>query len=843
MKNHDTVTSIHSSNFDHDGNFFELIQKVCKKIPPLWPLKNFVAVNPFLGLSDLTFAEACQTIYRITDSGMLMQPEFYKKQFKNGDITESDLAEALSELNENQKFTVQDLINVIHKNPSYRKKMGLNCADAIDQINGTKWNNFFVEEISKWCAAYYDEGQSSWRMPWRSLELYQAWKQAVLIDRTPQVFGISGFRRQIALLPDNPLLAIKMIVHLMEINTDEMEEFLHRQLISISGWSSYIQYRVREKLLHGGEEDNSLIQLLAIRLAYDFALFMEKDHKIKFLRSKIENSKKNSSHVALLVLWQRAYEFAFQRKFIHTLTTKSLKETTSNDLRKDIQAIFCIDVRSERIRRWLEFSSSNIETIGFAGFFGFPIEYISSSQVHGSAHCPALIKPQFRIRETIKNSTPHQVKKILYTEFLKRRVGYAWKAFKISAISCFSFVETIGLFYGLKLFKDGFCLKNSLFFHTKLKFSNKVETVPQIDQDHLDNESNCFGIPEADQILLAERALRAMSLTKNFARIIFICGHGSTTANNPYGSSLDCGACGGNSGDINARIATNTFNSPKVRIGLKERGIHIPDDTWFIAGLHNTTTDKVEIFDIDRVPLSHKKDLEQLDFHLKYASDATRVERSSLLGLGKNRAQPLNPHSTQSSKRAMDKLHRKIETRSYDWSQVRPEWGLAGNAAFIAAPRSFTKNLNLEGRVFLHDYDEQSDLDGDILELIMSAPMVVASWINLQYYASTVNNSEFGSGNKVLHNVTSLLGVIQGNGGDLQVGLPFQSLHNGKRFIHEPLKLNVFVAAPKERINRVITKQEHVRQLVDHGWVHLFAIKNNAQECDRYISHLNWRSM
>jgi len=184
-----------------------------------------------------------------------------------------------------------------------------------------------------------------------------------------------------------------------------------------------------------------------------------------------------------------------------------------------------------------------------------------------------------------------------------------------------------------------------------------------------------------------------------------------------------------------------------------------------------------------------------------------------------------------------------VLARSRDWSQVRPEWGLAGNAAFIAAPRRRTRGIDLGGRAFLHDYDWRTDAGFSVLQLIMSAPMVVASWINLQYYGSTVNNSVFGAGNKVLHNVTGTIGVLEGNAGDLKVGLPWQSVHDGARLVHEPLRLNVFLEAPLAAINGVIAGQTAVRDLVDNHWVHLFAIGESGLVTHRYRGRLAWEAL
>ncbi len=162
-----------------------------------------------------------------------------------------------------------------------------------------------------------------------------------------------------------------------------------------------------------------------------------------------------------------------------------------------------------------------------------------------------------------------------------------------------------------------------------------------------------------------------------------------------------------------------------------------------------------------------------------------------------------------------------VVQRSRDWSEVRPEWGLAGNAAFIIAPRSRTAGLDLGGRTFMHSYDHARDPEGTVLELIMTAPMIVTSWINLQYYASAVDNRSFGSGNKLIHNVTGQLGVLLGNGGDLMTGLPWQAVSDGQELMHEPLRLAVVIEAPRTAVERVIEKHRMVADLLENGWLTL----------------------
>jgi uncharacterized protein YbcC (UPF0753/DUF2309 family) len=364
----------------------------------------------------------------------------------------------------------------------------------------------------------------------------------------------------------------------------------------------------------------------------------------------------------------------------------------------------------------------------------------------------------------------------------------AWKAFQNSATSCFSFVESVGLAFVAVLGKTSRPVSPSCSRVAPDFKSASTET----------------------RAALAEGALRNMSLTENFARLVLICGHGSQSANNPYASALDCGACGGHAGDVNARIAAATFNDPQVRAQLARKGIQIPSDTVFVAGLHNTATDDVTVFDQEHVPTSHAADLNALRTALLAAGTQTRRERAPKLGLAAVPAVSLDAA---------------VRERAHDISQVRPEWGLANNAALIVAPRSRTAALKLDGRAFLHDYDAAADTENKVLTLILCAPVVVGSWINLQYYASRVDPQRYGSGNKILHNVIGGLGVLEGNSGDLKVGLPLQSIHDGEKFVHEPRRLTVFIDVARERIDTVLAAHNGVRELFDHGWIHLVALE------------------
>ena len=780
------------------ANPLEAAREACRRIAPLWPLQNFVAVNPFVGLSDRSFIDICEMIRRIAPGGMQMNSAFYSEKLTSGEITEADLEAGLDQARKTlgspwsdtlPEWNGKKLIAALHASETESDEI-LTVAEAVERAHGINWTATVNDAIGQFCAAYYDDGQSAWRLPWRSLPLYAAWQEMASLDANPELLGLKNFRSFVEALPKNADTAIATLLAKLGIPAVQIVDFLHKQLMSIRGWAGYVQYRVRENGLYG-KSDDSLLQLLAVRLAYDAALLAQFDGPaLQEFWPPVGFAPSSATLVGFL--WQLAHEHAWQRELFSKLATAKPMQLASLSSRPAVQAVFCIDVRSEIFRRSLEAASPDIETIGFAGFFGLPIEYIPLGQHHGTTQCPVLLTPKFRIREELRNATADEEKTALRRQRLGKRLSYSWNSFKTSAISCFSFVETTGLAFGPQLFRDAFAPTNE---------ARKPSCGPRL------AEGDDSGIPRAERVQLALGILRHMGL-KNFAPLVLLCGHGSQTANNPYGSGLDCGACGGHAGDSNARVAAAILNDPAVRAELLIRGVIIPKDTHFIAGLHNTTTDEVTLFDAENSPESN---LTQLKNWLATAGRNARKERAPLLGISEN-------SST---------LDQDVFQRSRDWAQVRPEWGLAGNAAFIAAPRARTKAAKLDGRVFLHNYDHRTDADDSTLELILTAPMVVANWINLQYFASTVNNDFFGSGNKVTHNVVGTLGVCQGNGGDLQVGLPFQSVHDGTKWIHEPLRLHVFIEAPRDRISAILARHEHVRQLVENAWLLLFAIEDD----------------
>jgi uncharacterized protein YbcC (UPF0753/DUF2309 family) len=478
---------------------------------------------------------------------------------------------------------------------------------------------------------------------------------------------------------------------------------------------------------------------------------------------------------------------------VKKLIISSKSKSEKNIKTSDAQFVFCIDVRSEPMRRAIE-AKENYETFGFAGFFGIPVKIENEITKESYSSCPVLLKPHHKIVEKSSCSELQSKKEI---ERFKRFgvVKKFYQSLKYGFTTPFVLAEAIGIWSG-----------SWMTFHSLApKTANKIK---QKLNDHLKQTSktnpSLENLSLEDQVAYAKGSLTTMGLTSNFAKIVVLCGHGSATQNNAYATALDCGACGGRHGGSNAKILAAILNNKEVRKKLNSlHAISIPNQTKFIAAKHNTTTDDIELY------LEEDLDLEKLKFDLKAAQKSNSKWRSTKMG------------QNFSEKKSVSH----VEKRSVNWAETRPEWGLARNASFIVAKRDLTKNIDLDGRSFLHSYDWQQDIDGSALNLILTAPMVVAQWINSQYLFSTINNVAYGSGSKITQNIVGKIGVMQGNGSDLMHGLPLQSVFSkDNKAYHQPLRLTTFVNAPIDLINKAIYKNEILQKLFSNSWVHIFCL-------------------
>ena len=585
-------------------------------------------------------------------------------------------------------------------------------------------------------------------------------------------------------------------------------------------------------------------------------------------------------------------------------------------VRPQAQAVFCIDVRSESLRRHLE-ALGDYETFGFAGFFNAAIRYQALGNHHETDQFPVILKAKNVVREIPRT---YQGQFHLKHRVRTQRIDAAHALLhdlKENVATPYVMVESLGWFYSLPMigktiFTSFYANASAWFKRTFLHPVATTLTVDKLSRNEVEemlaaeqraiarralqekfgdrqlnlslerleflrrraleqdvgqpspearsyalsageetafveelrssygiNQRSAFarteritrtGFTPSEQALMVETALRIMGLTRNFARLVLFCAHGSTSENNPFEAALDCGACGGNPGNPNARALALVANKHLVREELTKNGIAIPQDTYFIAGQHDTTTDNIELFDLEDLPPTHRKDLLQLIRSLEEAGLRNRQERCARF--------PEIGHFVPPT-RATREVHR----RSADWSQVRPEWGLSRNAAFIIGRRRITRAIDLDGRVFLHSYDYRLDPAGRLLEVVMTGPQVVGQWINMEHYFSTVDQEIYGSGSKIYHNVVGRLGIMAGPQSDLRTGLAWQTVMDGPRPYHEPMRLLTLIEAPRERIDQIIRGHRHLQHLYDNEWVRLIAIEPEEGIFYRYIPKHGWMTI
>lgn len=778
-------------------------EKACNYIAPSWPLDQMIAVNPLWELRHLSYESAAARISALSNIRTVAPADFYSNTNSGVSLDSSDQAPV--DYSGNNKTSAAPNENSLTH--------WLNISDLLDQSRDEhqmSWHEEIIHQISQFCAdSFRDETNRKGDV--QEGLLFSQWLERTRNDvGIPIIMSASELRQEFSALPMDRNELLQQAVTELDLSAGSAEHYAHALLLDINGWASWLAYLRWQARLQNS--DSSLMtDLLAIRLAWELVLwrYTRINSSTEFRRVQsiwqrqiaVPDALPKLHKVAHQQSWQTqaSAELTFQRELSQQLV-KQAKAQASNSATATapiLQAVFCIDVRSEIIRRHLESQHSGIQTRGFAGFFGLPIQYENTDSGFARPQLPGLLPPALSLCSKNKPKPA-----------ARNRARASWSNTAESPAAMFSLVETSGPVYLWKLLRDSFFPSAT---------TDPVRDIADIDEYNLYKDKQLLDLSE--RVELVAGVLQAMGLVEDFASTVLLVGHGSDAPNNPHAASLNCGACGGQSGQFNSQLLASLLNDSEIRSGLAERGIAIPQATRFIATLHETVTDELRVLDDTDIAADVTAWLQQ-------ASAGARKERAASLGV---------------EVKSDSELENSLRKRSRDWSQVRPEWGLAGNAAFIVAPRGYTLGIDLQGRAFLHDYSWQQDKDFSVLELIMTAPMIVTHWINMQYNASVIDNDRYGSGNKVLHNVVGgNIGVFEGNGGDLRIGLPLQSVHNGKQWMHQPLRLSVFIAAPQEAISEIYLRHEMVRQLVDNNWLYLFSLDEQGNSSQLYRD--NWIS-
>ncbi|MFD1615990.1 DUF2309 domain-containing protein [Gelatiniphilus marinus] len=758
------------------------IEKATQTFGTTWPLYAFVASNPLSGYEHMPFDKAAQLASRLLKASTYPNASEFKAALQRNDIDNDVLLNCLSEnqLFESSGFYLKQML--AHEQNKTKAKYG-----KLDVI------------MSKWLSAFLDEGLAEWQMPNKEQGFYKAWKLLA-------VFDASLGKKLITTLPETSLEAIKIVLDKNDICN--YQAFFEEHMAALSGWVGYIKHRENNASLWNQSFPITMEDYLAVRLSIAQHIYGKLNN--------VEAPANNATQFKLKNTWLKAWEQTFQNNLIAAISSNN--KVTRPKTVIEAQMVFCIDTRSELIRRHIE-AHGNYETYGYAGFFGIAMDYKRFDTNIISKACPPIVGSPYLVTE---KPNPEQQNKVHLFKRQKQQgkaMQYVLKRLKNMLPSSFGFVEGAGFFYGLSLIMQ--TLIPQSFFKIKTKSSNSHEDFcePEISYNQ---GCESEGIPIAlDEKVAIVKSAFSLTGWQNFAPLVLFVGHGSHTTNNPFASSLDCGACAANPGRHNARLLAKLANLQEVRDVLKTaHNISIPNETLFIGAEHNTTTDAITLFD-GNVPTSHLEALAILKQNLAKAQKTATQERLCM--------------ESGSIDLALKK--------ATDWDETRPEWGLAKNAGFIIAPRSLTQNTNLDGRCFLHSYNYKQDKTGEALEGILCGPMVVTQWINNHYYFTTVDTDKFGGGSKITHNITGKFGVLQGNGGDIKMGLPLQSLKaTDKELYHKPLRLTVVIQAPLKRVENILKKHHHLKNLVDNEWIYLKILDPDNQNLPTsYTKDLKWQ--
>ncbi len=785
------------------------IENAAEYVGPLWPLQTFNAANPLVGFEDQPFDHAVQQAGKLLGGRGYAHPSVFRQAWENGEIDPDILTRRLAE----HGITQRPEVLLDRMDSDDRRADSAPSDEPLDRV------------MVKWLSAFLDQGQAAWPMPKRSEGFYAAWRAVAPYDNAAPSITRS------ADLPDTLLEAFEEV--LSGYPEKRWESIFVHHLAALPGWTGFIKWRSRRANTEWQEAyPITLADYLAVRLT--LATHLGEAVAPDRARDLPANG---TDRPFLPQIWLQAWEESYRDRLLSDLA----QAKTPNDkaTRPDAQFAFCIDVRSEVIRRHIE-EQGPYETHGYAGFFGVPMQHQPYGTESTVKACPPIVDPKHRIIDRpVDDKQSAADRHGWWTALETGRRGLV-KTLKHNIAAAFGFVEGSGGFFGGAMAARTL-LPSALFsmaeWVTDWIPQPESFTEPTVDRPPSDDAEWENGLPvglsHEAKVLYAEAAFRLMGWTDRFAPIVVFTGHGTQTPNNPYKSSLDCGACSGNPGGPNARVLATICNEEAVQTELRERGIDIPDDTVFLAGQHNTTTDEITLFVDDASPPVPPDALDQLREDLQTAQAGATTERVRTMNATVDAGRP-------------QAAVRETERRAADWAETRPEWGLAGNASFIVGPRSLTQNVDLDGRTFLHSYDWTKDEDGTALENIMTGPLVVGEWINMQYYFSTVDNAAYGSGSKVTQNVVGKIGIVQGNGGDLMTGLPLQSLQiDDEHPFHRPLRLLAVIQAPADRVDAILDRHASLAQLLDHEWIHLTIMdptENNSffhYESEGWTAHTN----
>jgi len=731
--------------------------------------------------------------------------------------------------------------------------------DALLALGGGDVDLTVARELVRLCAAYLDQGQMLSPMPHRDRGFLRA-VAGLYADSASAPRGAHEISRdfaQIARTSPDAETVIRESLHALGVPNGDIGRYVLEMATALAGWAGMFA-RIESHPEDGGGYPGSLADYLAVRAVLERRAVEQESLRLNLpvefgiLRSRQLPARDQQTADAAVrlwtlaegagfearavdamsdieiarvwqeigrfpmlerrAIWQEAYEGWYRRQILDAIAARRVAGLSMPVERPAAQYMFCIDEREESIRRGLEEQGAQFETLGGAGFFGIAIDYQGIYDAEPTAHCPVVVTPDHEVfeaplyaahgwhhrRQRLRDAWNHAHRAAHRRS--RTLTGGAGLSFLLGPLAVLAAVTRVLMpRHSLDVVAR---LRDRLFPRPATRLSALRGTPPGTRSER--GKLLGFSLEEATERVAG--FLRATGLSERMAPIVIILGHGSTSLNNPHESAHDCGACGGRRGGANARLFADFANQAEIRAALRQRGIMIPADTWFVGALHDTANDAVHYYDLEQLPPTSLDAFEAADRALEIARQRSAQERCRRF-----HAAPLGL--------TPEAALRHVEARASHFGQPRPEYGHCTNAIAVVGRRRLTRGIHLDRRPFLISYDPDIDADGGLVERVLAAVGPVGAGINLEYYFSSVDNERYGCGTKLPHNVTGLIGIMNGHFSDLRTGLPLQMVE-----LHEPMRLLLIVEASPATLLQVASRQAEVRELVVNEWVQLVSL-------------------
>lgn len=781
-------------------NEHEVLHDLKHYLPAQAPLKDFIHHNTLHAFQNLPFFTALKKANKIFGYNVSLSLHEYRTLYRENKISDTILEKIIANKKGEENI-------MFWKDKLLLQSYNIICEQRIGQLRSNWKKEYSIDldllihpTLFRILCSYLDQGIAIWNFPVHELGFLASIKE---MEKNTYTSFFKTRRARNLLLNTNCSLSdlLKIIVG----DESLYKQYIFDQQFAHQGWSGMVSTIEDQPETLLDKKKISIKELIIFELLLEIDALDNKFDKIwsplanriaskpEELFAEVEDTEINE----VFSLWQDAYEWTYYDEVLAgiKLATNTKKEISS----KNFQVMFCIDDRETSLRDYLEKADPNCETFATPGFFG--VEFYFQPE-HGKSYtkqCPAPVTPKFLIKELgIKGERKKDA------HFAKHTHGL-FKGWLIS--------QTLGFWSAFRLFLNIF--RPSISPATASSFSH-MDRLSQLTieytKDQPDENGLQVGFTYEEMAMRVDALLKSIGLIKDFAPIVYIIGHGSSSVNNPHYAAYNCGACCGRPGSVNARVISFMANHPKVREILKSKGLNIPAETQFIGGLHDTTRDEIVFYD----------ELLLLTENQKLHSKNLQVFSEALDQNSKERSRRFESIDTKLS---AAKIHKKILTRSVSLFEPRPELNHATNALCIVGGRELTKDLFLDRRAFTNSYDHKIDPEGTILVNIMKPLGPVCGGINLEYFFSRVDNHKLGAGTKLPHNVMGLFGVANGIDGDLRPGLPSQMIE-----VHDPVRLLIIVEHFPDVVLKTIKSVDAMYEWFINEWVNLVAIDPDTRE-------------